>query len=139
MRKRSAQQQPGRHPRVTVRCSEEFRLAVLIDPRKQHELAAIVSRDRSYLSAQLNGIVPVRPDDPVLRHLARLVHVPVRRAFVRCAAGTPPGGQTPRATRQLAQRLARRQAQQTDVDSASAQRRPAAAIESPPDCAALIE
>jgi transcriptional regulator with XRE-family HTH domain len=74
----------GGNPRqVEWECSEELRLAVKIYPRKLYEVAALIGKDRSLLSAQLHGMARVRPDDVRLQKLARLVGVPLGRAFAR--------------------------------------------------------
>ena len=63
--------------------SQQFREAILISPLRQYQLARLVGVHPSTLSGWLNGIYPVRKDDPRILKLAEFLRVPEHKAFAK--------------------------------------------------------
>lgn len=59
--------------------SESVRTAIRLSPLRQYELAKLVGVHPSTLSGWVNGIYPVRKDDPRVEKLAEILRVPRHR------------------------------------------------------------
>ena len=78
-----------RRPERCLRISEDLRRAVKTSGIKQYLLARRVGVDRSVLSCWMNDITPVRPVDPRVIALGRLLNVPPTACFARRASTAP--------------------------------------------------
>ena len=64
-----------------MRLSETFRAAIKTSRIRQYEQARHIGIHPSTLSAWVNGIFSVRPDNPRVRELAQFLGVPADRVF----------------------------------------------------------
>jgi len=76
-----------------IRTSKALFIAVKCHKLKQRELAYRADLSQSTLSQMIRGYLPIKPNDPRVRRLARVVGLPVRDAFEVVA---PDAGERPR-------------------------------------------